>query len=68
MGLASPIWIKAIDTYGVQTANPSTVSAAVALKHNETNNNLQNRSFVDPALAAAALNKPAPQVNKGAQY
>jgi NADH-quinone oxidoreductase subunit M len=56
MGLASPIWIKAIDTYGVQTANRPIASEA------------QNGSFIDPALAAAALDKPAPPVNKGARY
>jgi NADH-quinone oxidoreductase subunit M len=58
MGLASPVWMQAIDTYGAAAANhPVAVEAAN-----------QAGAFVDPSLAAAAVNKPAPPVNKGAQY
>ena len=77
MGVASPVWIKAIDTYGVQTANRPTTSGIARISLSATCGTLpcvpqasgnQTGSFVDPALAAAAVNKPAPPVNKGAQY
>ena len=79
MGVASPQWTKAIDTFGVAFASRS----APTLQRHEAKpcqvdpdsrivgddlNCDQSSSFVDPALAADALNKPAPQTTKGARY
>jgi NADH-quinone oxidoreductase subunit M len=50
MGVCSPAWTRAIDTFTVTNQQPA------------------NGSFVDPTLSSAALNKPAPQTNKGARY
>ena len=64
MGVASPYWTRAIDTFGVaigQAAVPATIPADTA-SHSSPN------TFLDPALAAAALGKQAPQTNKGAHY
>jgi NADH-quinone oxidoreductase subunit M len=72
MGVASPLWMKAIDTFGAptavlttaatsqsRTATPAVYTDYVIAPHG---------TFVDPQLGAAALGKPAPTTNKGARY
>jgi NADH-quinone oxidoreductase subunit M len=76
MGLASPFWMRAIDTFGTLTANRPATLAPGEFKHIETENYSSasaaaadgSAPFVDPNLAAAAQGKPAPPVNKGARY
>jgi NADH-quinone oxidoreductase subunit M len=69
MGVFSPYWTRAIDTFTTAALSPrpqATSSAAAA----QTPAVLPGgpASFVDPNLAASALGKPAPAVNKGARY
>ena len=64
MGVASPYWTQAIDTFGVaigQVTAPASLPA-------DTVSHASPNTFVDPELAAAALGKQAPQTNKGAHY
>ncbi len=70
MGLCSPLWMRAIDTYGTLTADRPTRFEPGSFKHieTETYQPTANRGFVDPALGAAALGKQAPAQNKGARY
>jgi len=78
MGLASPYWTKAIDIFGTTAAYPVTAYSPQIVEMLKKPHggflvggsqlDLQMRGFVDPALASAALNKPAPQTNKGARY
>lgn len=56
MGVFSPFWMRAIDTYSSAAANSAQSEQP------------SSGSFVDPGLAAGALGKPAPQLNKGARY
>jgi NADH-quinone oxidoreductase subunit M len=81
MGVFSPIWMRAIDSYGsLAAANARwfvrTTSVPLSrltpeqqrwvLEHQSQN--AGQHPFVDPNLAAGALHKPAPAVNKGARY
>jgi NADH-quinone oxidoreductase subunit M len=63
MGVASPLWMRAIDTFGAPTAGFSTSTEPAS-----TVSTVQPGGFVDPALGSAALGKPAPATNKGARY
>jgi NADH-quinone oxidoreductase subunit M len=70
MGLASPYWMKAIDTYTTAvTCTPQHFEAS-SIRHieAETYGPRLLPGFVDPKLAAAALGRPAPKENKGARY
>jgi NADH-quinone oxidoreductase subunit M len=69
MGLVSPFWMKAIDTYGTTVAvKPATMTPG-EIKHIETESyGNTGTAFMDPALGAAAKGTPAPPVNKGARY
>ena len=64
LGVASPIFMRAIDTAGTRIADTphavTTIQAPTAA--------IQRTPFVDPALAAAALGKPAPATNPNARY
>ncbi len=84
MGVASPLWMRAIDTYGVSTVRnvvfrdcmpPQHCQFAVGVSTSANQNTLgqqtdcdHSNGFVNPCLAAAALGKPAPALNKGARY
>ena len=68
MGVASPLWMKAIDTYGAPTANVPVTFEPAAIKHSESETYSSRGTFVDPTLAAAAQHQPAPTTNKGARY
>ena len=71
MGVASPLWMRAIDTYGAPTANVPVNFAPNDLKHSESetySSAVKPTVFVDPNLAAAAQHKPAPTTNQGAHY
>jgi NADH-quinone oxidoreductase subunit M len=83
MGVASPLWMKAIDTYGTATAGVTQTLSPKEITLEEleglvnagkissvtiTTQQSQSNGFVDPSLAAAALSKPAPTTNKGARY
>jgi NADH-quinone oxidoreductase subunit M len=71
MGLASPLWMKSIDTFGAATADKPALLNPTGIKHMETETYgtaTAPPSFVDPNLGAAAQGKPAPPVNKGAHY
>ncbi len=90
MGIFSPQWTNAIDTFGKVTAyyphqlvlTPAEAQAAkeahdhgkgyvVSRAYDREGNTVpatQPGSFVDPALAADALHKPAPPTNPGARY
>ena len=64
MGVLSPYWTKAIDSYST-----AIVSAQTALPATEVETpTARPASFVDPNLGAAALGKQAPAANKGARY
>ena len=80
MGIFSPFWTRAIDTFTTTTALSSRLEAA-SLTTKTLSSRPEARSaaaerpavpsaapFVDPHLAASALGKPAPAVNKGARY
>jgi hypothetical protein len=83
MGIFSPYWTKAIDPYSQTVARGVRAAVACPLAQHCTArlivrtvdvNGVTHYSaplppgFVDPNLAAAALGKPAPAVNKGARY
>ncbi len=70
MGLFSPVWMRAIDTYGTLTADKPTRFEPNTFRHieTETYEPTASRGFVDPTLGAAALGKQAPSANKGARY
>ena len=69
LGVASPYWMKAIDTYGTTVATKPDTMMPGEIKHIETETYRNTgTAFVDPALGAAAKGKPAPPVNKGARY
>ncbi|HVG27405.1 MAG TPA: NADH-quinone oxidoreductase subunit M [Acidobacteriaceae bacterium] len=72
MGVASPLWIRAIDHFSVHTLevafpvncappNRCGVFSVPAVRS-------QQPSFVDPGLAAGALGKKAPATSKEARY
>jgi NADH-quinone oxidoreductase subunit M len=66
MGIFSPYWTRAIDTYNASIVSPQSESLpASSLAVTPT---AQPAGFVDPNLGAAALGKQAPAVNKGARY
>jgi NADH-quinone oxidoreductase subunit M len=66
MGIASPFWMRAIDTFGAPTANASTSFIPSTTTHTESQT--YGAAFVDPTLAAAAQHQPTPTINKGARY
>ncbi|GAC1359066.1 MAG: NADH-quinone oxidoreductase subunit M [Acidobacteriaceae bacterium] len=97
MGVASPLWMRAIDTAGTSLARAlpqpqtpvkgfepptlppdrsSTIPPATPIAPLNTDREKlpdgvaphQNGSFLDPNLAASALGKKAPKLNKGAHY
>ena len=81
MGVASPYWTRAIDTFGAPTASIGTTNTIKSAANDHTaniapcdgilntgNDCSKTNSFVDPSLAAQALGKPAPQTNPGAHY
>ncbi|SEF58892.1 NADH dehydrogenase subunit M [Bryocella elongata] len=69
LGVASPYWMKAIDTYGTIVATKPDTMAPGEIKHIETETyRTTGTAFMDPALGAAAQGKPTPPVNKGARY
>ena len=67
MGVASPFWIRAIDTYGTLTANKPALSEPTPLKHSETETYSSQTSSPPPILSsrpkaahfAAAVERPA---------
>ncbi|WP_263380079.1 complex I subunit 4 family protein [Granulicella paludicola] len=63
MGVASPLWMKAIDTFGAPTVDINT-----DITMNMSPRPATQPTFVDPTLASAALGKPAPTTDKGARY
>ncbi len=65
LGLASPLWMQAIDPVGARIARtlPQPQPAVTGFPADAARS-----GFVDPALAAAATGKPAPPMNKGARY
>ena len=70
MGIASPYWMKSLDTNGVsmslQTVPAQTIAEPTIVRsESETN---PRPVFVDPSLGAAALGKPAPTPLPGARY
>ncbi len=71
MGVASPLWMHAIDTAGTHIARtlpqPQTpVKGFESASQNKPS--AQGASFLDPALKSAALGQKAPQTNPGARY
>jgi NADH-quinone oxidoreductase subunit M len=75
MGLFSPYWMRAIDSFGTLTADKPDLFNGNHIRHLETED--YNRAaeipatpggFVDPNLAAGAQGKPAPKLNPGARY
>ena len=69
LGLNSPFLMQAIDPVGTH------IAAGVPVGDTDyifvrlgSRANTQPKPFVDPALAAQALGKPAPPTNKGARY
>ncbi len=68
MGVASPFWMKAIDTFGIATADKLLAPNPGKFRHIEAETYSRPTSFVDPKLGADALGKPAPPENKGARY
>ena len=73
MGLFSPYWMRAIDSYGTLTANRPDRFEGYPVRHIETESysgldRTRDGGFLDPTLAAAAQDKPAPKLNKGARY
>ena len=72
MGVASPFWMQAIDTAGTRIARTLPQPQTPVKGFETTTRNDQpgdtRTAFVDPALAAGALGKPAPQTNPGARY
>ena len=84
MGVFSPQWTNAIDTFGTVAANqtghipqkqeskPCHTDPDSRIVGDDLNcdqsNVTQPGGFVDPALAAQALNKPAPPTDPGAHY
>jgi NADH-quinone oxidoreductase subunit M len=70
MGLASPLWMKSIDTFGAAAADKPAILNPTGIKHMETETygTAAAPAFVDPALGAAAQGKPAPTTNPGAHY
>ena len=67
MGIASPLWMRAIDTFGATTAGSTSAVSAASAVYTDTIV-AKPASFLDPTLGAAALGKPAPTVNQGARY
>ncbi len=65
MGLFSPYWTRAIDTYASSITSGQIASSQVT---SVADRPTQRNGFVDPELGAAALGKQAPAVNKGAHY
>ena len=73
MGLFSPYFMRAIDSYGTLTADKPDQFEPTRMRHTESETYRPvatngNPGFVDPTLAAAAQGKPAPKLNKGARY
>ncbi|MES2393287.1 MAG: NADH-quinone oxidoreductase subunit M [Acidobacteriota bacterium] len=69
MGIASPLWMKAIDTYGTLVADKPALLEPSNIKHSESETYGNAATpFVDPTLGAAAQGKPAPTTNPGARY
>ncbi|MGI4831735.1 MAG: complex I subunit 4 family protein [Janthinobacterium lividum] len=74
MGVASPLWMRSIDGFGTLTADKPEHFESSPIRHVESESytpvaaNGRQGAFADPILAAAAQNKPAPKLNKGAQY
>ncbi len=70
MGLLSPYWMKSIDTYAAATADKPALFEPSHIRHVETETYGPTTAtpFVDPALGAGALGKPAPATNPGAKY
>ncbi len=85
MGVASPLWMRAIDTFGTATADRPERFEPGGIRHVESESYTSAKeidcrkqlcsisitpasAFVDSRLAAAALHKPAPALNKGARY
>ena len=64
LGLRSPFLMRAIDPVGTRIAATLHQPAATTVAPDSAG----TRGFVDPALAAGALGKPAPPTNKGARY
>ena len=66
MGLASTYWMRSIDAFGTGIADKPQIFEPTRLKHMETETygattaSARPATFVDPALAAAALGKPTP--------
>ncbi len=79
MGVASPLWMRSIDTFGAAVVHRPARFETVPSPHIETETYTPvaatpappTGGFVDPALAAAAQGKPAPdpnKLNRGARY
>ena len=84
MGIFSPYWTRAIDSYSAQVAREVWLSSCYPPHHCrfEVRTTLRDKNgveqplspvqppngFVDPNLGAAALGKQAPATNKGARY
>ena len=66
MGIFSPYWTRAIDTYTASIVSAQSWSLPGAPV--EATPAAQPSGFIDPTLGAAALGKQAPAVNKGARY
>ncbi len=71
MGVASPLWMHAIDTAGTRFARtlPQPQTPVKGFESASQNKPAaQGASFLDPALKSAALGQKAPQTNPGARY
>jgi NADH-quinone oxidoreductase subunit M len=71
MGLLSPVWMRAIDTYGTLTADKPIHFEPAAIRHTESETYMpvaQNGTFIDPKLAASALGTKPPPTSKEARY
>ena len=70
MGVASPYWLRTIDTNGTAMTTHPVPAPAAAPTHieAETYGNSTQPVFLDPELGAAAQHKPAPKPLPGARY
>ncbi len=72
MGVASPLWMHAIDTAGIRIAHtlpqPQTPVKGFEAATTPKADSAQPTSFVDPGLKSSALGEKAPQTNPGARY
>ena len=67
LGVASPLFMRSIDTAGARIAG-TLPQPQTPVRGAETTAATPRTPFVDPALGAAALGKPAPATNPNARY